>query len=184
MRPPVTETDDHEHYIKLPPTVAGRTSGRRNRDLRQRKRVVAPGKYARQLSELSKSENPVQKGFGSPKAPKITGPVSEPEPHTLKSCSDEEVPVCLNDKTRKSKLESNSGGYMIMVSSLFFTMFFGKLVGIVGTLILVCSLCSHRKNDVPVSENMVVKWSEKGSPEENKKRVIMAGLLERKNHYR
>ncbi|KAI3812207.1 hypothetical protein L1987_16914 [Smallanthus sonchifolius] len=192
MRPPVIETDDGD-YIKLPSTVgppyttvSGKTSGRRNRDMRLRKRDTSE-KHSGQLSIKSngnipkgKSENPVQKE--SQKAS---------EAHVLKSLFDEES-VSLKKVSMTSNGEvsggpkSNPGAY-IMVSILFFTMFLGKLLGILCTLILVCSLYPHRKNDgndVRISENMVVNWPDKGSPEEYKKRVIMAGLLERKSHYR
>ncbi|KAI3714096.1 hypothetical protein L1987_72686 [Smallanthus sonchifolius] len=178
MRPPVIETDD-EDYIKLPPTI-GPTSGRRNRDMRQRKRDTSEKHSGDQLSIKSngskpegKSENPVQKE------------------HVLKSLFDEES-VSLKKVSLTSNGEVNGGpksnpGVYIMISSLFFTMFFGKLLGILCTLILVCSLYPHRKNDgndVRISKNMVVNWPDKGSPEEYKKIVIMAGLLERKSHYR
>ncbi|KAJ0432477.1 hypothetical protein HanIR_Chr17g0859651 [Helianthus annuus] len=196
MRPPVIETDDGD-YIKLPTTVgssyttvSGKTSGRRNRDPRQRK-TVAPEKYIGQLSIKSNnntSENPVQKH--SQNDPTTTSPV--PKTHVLKSLFNEES-VCLkqlsttiSNNNVNSGTKSNSGAYM-MVSSLFFTMFFGKLFGILCTLVLVCSLYPYRKNDVigvRMTENVVVKWPEEGSPEEYKKRVIMAGLLERKSHYR
>ena len=45
MRPPIMETDDGD-YIKLPPTVTGKTSGRRNPGLQHWKRV-APEKFGR-----------------------------------------------------------------------------------------------------------------------------------------
>ncbi|KAD3642049.1 hypothetical protein E3N88_31273 [Mikania micrantha] len=247
MRPPVNEAED-EDYIKPPPPVSCKTSGRRNRGLRQGKRV-APDKCTRQLCfksngniSESKSENPVQKGLpteslvscdpdvtvpasrvnsslqrwrakmrtsnprwsvpdpkqarasfvgfasGSPKTPKISSwPVSEAS--ILNSFSDEKLvslkklSMISNDDKASHDFKSNSGAYM-MVSSLIFTMFFGKLFGIVGTLILVCSLYPHRKNHHGTENMVAFNWPEKGSPEECKKRVIMAGLLERKNHYR
>lgn len=153
MRPPVIETED-----------SGKTSGRRNRDLR-RKKSVAPNKCIGQLS-IKSNDNSVHKDSQNPEA------------HVLESVSLNNISVISNNKVNVGG-KSNSGA-CIMVSSLFFTMFFGKLFGIVCTLlILVWFLYPHdRKSDV--KENMVVV---KGSPEEYKKRVIMAGLLERKSHY-
>ncbi|KAI3824716.1 hypothetical protein L1987_06186 [Smallanthus sonchifolius] len=200
MRPPVLETDK-EDYIKLPSpvrssntAVSGAISGRRNQDLQQKK-GVAPEKYIRQLSIKSngnitegKSETQLEKD--SQKTPKITRSVSEA---ILIKFSDEES-ISLknpsnyisNNKVSGGDPKSNSGPYL-MASCLFFTIFLGKLFGIMCTLILVCSLYRPRKNNDGNGsrrlKNVVVNSPEKGSLEYNK-RVIINGLLERKSRYR
>lgn len=184
MRPPVTETDNRD-YIKLPPKV----SSRRNRDFRNKKRV-APEKYICQLPVNFNGNNrfsnnipenkPLEKD--SQKGLKTTSPISD-ENIAISFSGDKSV--CLK-KVNGGPPESNSGVYL-MASSLFFTIVMGKFFGILCTLILVCSFYPYRKNDVNDgrrSINMVVNSPEKGSPEELKKKVIMEGLLERKNYNR
>ncbi|PWA82258.1 hypothetical protein CTI12_AA178610 [Artemisia annua] len=178
MRPPVMETDDGD-YVKLPPTVRSsctkvksKTSGRGKR--------VAPEKYTRQLSvksntnslsgeiPVTKQENPVQKGVK-----KCTKPVIPVSDINISVAFPGEKSVCMEKVN--GGYESKSGLY-IMVSSLFFTIFLGKFLGILCTLILVYSIYPHRKNDGNDGrrlENMVVKSPEKGSPEGYNKRVIM-----------
>ncbi|GJT74109.1 cystathionine beta-synthase protein [Tanacetum coccineum] len=187
MRPPVMETDDGD-YVKLPPTVrssytkvTSKTSGRRKR--------VAPEKYTRQLSvksntnslsgEISenKQENPDEKGNKKCEKPII--PVS-----------DMNIPVAFSGE-KSVCMEKVNGGYQsksglyIMVGSLFFTIFLGKFLGILCTLILVYFIYPHRKNDGNDGrrlENIEVKSPEKGSPEDYNKRVIMEGLLKRSHN--
>ncbi|KAL7609951.1 uncharacterized protein LOC111884629 [Lactuca sativa] len=204
MRPPVIETEDGD-YIKPPPTVgssystvSSKTSGRRNRDLQQRKRVAAE-RYIHQLPVKSnsnpfsgdisegKSESYVE--IDPQKSQENTGPVSETNLSISfpaeKSASHKKLSINLNGKVNGG-LQSNSGVYL-MVSSLFFTMFLGKFLGILCTLILVCSVYPHRKDDRNNGQrsiNMVANLPEKGSPEDDKKRVIMEGLLNRKSHNR
>ncbi|CAI9275576.1 unnamed protein product [Lactuca saligna] len=153
MRPPVIETDDGD-YIKLPPTVgssystvSSKTSGRRNRDLQQRKRVAAE-RYIHQLPVKSnsnsfsgdisegKSESYVEKD--PQKSQENTGPVSETN-HSIsfpaeKSVSHKKPSKNSNGKVNGS-LELNSGVYLMR------------------------------------SVNMVANLPEKGSPEDYKKRV-------------
>ncbi|KAI3717308.1 hypothetical protein L1987_68850 [Smallanthus sonchifolius] len=195
MRPPVLESDERD-YIKLPSPIrssyTGEISGRRNRDLHQKKRV-AYEKYIRQLSVKSngnitegKSETQLEKD--SHNTPKITRSVSEA---ILIKFSDEES-VSLKNPSNISNDKINGGpksnyGPYLMASCLFFTIFLGKLFGIMCTLILVCSLYHPRKsndgNGSRRSKNAVVNSPEKGSLEYNK-RVIINGLLERKSRYR
>ncbi|KAI3502232.1 hypothetical protein L1887_30264 [Cichorium endivia] len=203
MRPPVIETEDGD-YKKVSPTVgssystgSSKTSGRRNRDLLQRKRVAET--YIRQLSVKSntnsfsgnisegKPENPVEKN--PQKAHRTTSPVSEINNSISfsgeKSVSSRKPSMISNAKVRGGP-ESNSGLYL-MVSSMFFTMFLGKFFGILCTLILLCSLYPHRKDDENnghSSINMVANSPENGLREDYKKRVIMEGLLERRSHNR
>ncbi|KAI3698772.1 hypothetical protein L2E82_42588 [Cichorium intybus] len=204
MRPPVIETEDGD-YKKVSPTIgssystgSSKTSGRRNRDLLQRKRVAAET-YIRQLSVKSntnsfsgnisegKSENPVEKN--PQKAQKTSSPVSEIDKSIFfsgeKSVSSRKPSMISSAKVRGGP-ESNSGLYL-MVSSMFFTMFLGKFFGILCTLILLCSLYPHRKDDEyngHRSINVVANSPENGSREDYKKRVIMEGLLERRSHNR
>lgn len=184
------ETDDGD-YVKLPPSVrssytkaTSKTSGRGKR--------VAPEKYTRQLSVKSntnslsgeilenKKETLVEKGINK-RCEKPVIPVSD---MNIPVAFPGEKSVCM-EKVNGGH-ESKSGLY-IMVSSLFFTIFLGKFLGILCTLILVYSIYPHRKNDGDDGrrlEDMVVKLPEKGSPEGYNKRIIMEGLLERKSHNR
>lgn len=177
------ETDDGD-YVKLPPTVrssytkvTSKTSGRGKR--------VAPEKYTRQLSVKSntnslsgeipenKQENPVEKGIKQCKKPVI--PVSD---MNIPVAFPGEKSVCMEKVN--GGYESKSGLY-IMVSSLFFTIFLGKFLGILCTLILVYSIYPHRKNDGNDGrrlENIVVKSPERGLPDDYNK-SHNAGFVEK-----
>ncbi|KAK1437925.1 hypothetical protein QVD17_03725 [Tagetes erecta] len=159
IRPLVIETDD-EHYKKPPPAAGSPYTTVSGKSSGRRNRDLLHRK--RVAPEKCSPENPLQKD--KQKALKITTPVTEP--CISKSFSDEET-VCVKKKLSmvsnnevNDGVKSNSGGYVMNDGS-----------------------------DVGLSENMVVGSPEKGlaeegSPEEYRKRVIMAGLLERKNHYR
>ncbi|KAI3728796.1 hypothetical protein L6452_17439 [Arctium lappa] len=205
MRPPVIETDDGD-YVKLPPSqtvrssyskVTAKTSGGR---LQHRKRV-APEKFIRQpsiksnsnrfsgnISSDGKSENPLQKDCQKSTSPVSETNISVPFPGE-KSVSLKKLNLNISNSKVSGGPESSNSGVYLMVTSLFFTIFLGKILGILCTLILLYSLFPRRKRDVNYNDdrgsmNMVGKSPEKGSPEEYKKRVIMEGLLERKSHNR
>ncbi|KAK1422882.1 hypothetical protein QVD17_18171 [Tagetes erecta] len=191
IRPTVIETDDGD-YLKPPPPAVGSSYtavlGKfTRRDIHHKKRVAQEKfKYIRQLSIKSngnisegESENHVQK---SQKASKITRSASEAL--ISRSFSDDES-VSWRKPSNIVTNESNSSCVYLMVSILFFTIFLGKVFGIICTLVLACSLYGypHRKNDGNDSRKSEKVVVEKGSPEYNK-RVIMDGLLKRKSHYR
>ncbi|KAL4569808.1 hypothetical protein LXL04_025452 [Taraxacum kok-saghyz] len=198
IRPPVMETDDVD-YIKLQPTVGSSystvssTSGRRNGDLQPRKRA-ADERYIRQLSVKSNTisfSGNISEGKSEThvvKDPQKSRKYTTPEANSSLSFPGEKS-ISLKKQSKNSNdevsggHESNSGVYL-MVSCLFFTMFLGKFFGILCTLLLLCSVYPHRKDDKNNGQrsiNMAANSPERGSTEDYKKRVIMEGLLERKS---
>ncbi|KAL8228841.1 hypothetical protein R6Q57_013741 [Mikania cordata] len=156
IRPPFDDTKQPSPAASsYTAVVSGKISA--GRRLLHRKRVAPERQMSIKLSngntsEVCNSENLVHKD--SQRALKIITSVSEAN-------FPEEESISLKQKNNISNQEVNHGysGAYFMVISLFFTVFLGKIFGILSTLIFVCSpLYIHRKidgNDGRKSKTMV-----------------------------